>query len=246
MRRFYCPPENISSAKIIITDSQEIRHIRDSLRLRKNDTLIVFDGKGNEYSGVISAVTPSQIYIENLGQLSTTKGQGHMFISIACAIPKNTSFDSLVDKLTQLGVDRIIPMQTKRSVVRLAAQKQESRLERWNKIALTAAKQSNRLKLPGIEAVKEFKELLAEEKDYDLKLIGALSKDTVSLRKIIQERKMQEARIIVLIGPEGDFTPEEVRLAQKQGFIPVSLGELVLRVETAAIAVASYIRLSAA
>jgi 16S rRNA (uracil1498-N3)-methyltransferase len=152
--------------------------------------------------------------------------------------------DDIVDKLTQLGVERIIPLKTERVIIKLDKDKEVSRLARWRKLAQAAAEQSQRQNLPVIEPIKDLKEFLVQAKTlYDLKLISTLmDSKRKSLKEIFKGLKPQ--KVLVLIGPEGDFSPEEVDLAKKSGCIPASLGDLVLRVETAAIAVVSYIRLS--
>ncbi|MBU1727106.1 MAG: RNA methyltransferase, partial [Candidatus Omnitrophica bacterium] len=161
-------------------------------------------------------------------------------LTIACALPKKAKFDDIVDKLTQLGVDGIIPLNTKRVIVKIDKKKEVVRLERWRKIAMSAAKQSQRASVPVVGHLKSIEEVL-KEGDYDLKLIPHLSGKRRSLKEAIE--KASPKNILILIGPEGDFTDEEVALAVKYGCVPVSLGELVLRVDTAAIAVASFVRL---
>lgn len=162
-------------------------------------------------------------------------------LTIACAIPKNARFDDIVDKLTQLGVGRIIPLVTERVVVKFDRKKEEARIGRWRKIAELASQQSQRNYIPVIAPVMDFKELLALAGDFDLKLIPTLSGQRKSLREIFS-LSVPMSNILVLIGPEGDFSGEEVAAAKKSGFIPITLGPLVLRVDTAAIAIASFLR----
>jgi 16S rRNA (uracil1498-N3)-methyltransferase len=165
-------------------------------------------------------------------------------INIACAIPKKSKFDDIVDKLTQLGVDRIIPLKTERAVVKLSIQKGEARLQRWVKIALSAAQQSQRSILPQISPLTDFRELIKKSTGFNLKLIPTLEGERKTLKEALSPVLPLPANILILIGPEGDFSPKEIDLALKHNFIPVSLGSTVLRVETAAIAVASFINLN--
>jgi len=147
--------------------------------------------------------------------------------------------------LTQLGVSKIIPLDTERVVVRLGQEKSKARLERWKKVAVSAAQQSQRSDIPLIEPVSKLKGVLAKAADYDLKLIPTLEcPGRKSLKEVFL--KAEPKNILVLIGPEGDFSPAEVKAALKAGCIPVTLGDLVLRVETAAVAVAAFIRLGSA
>jgi len=158
-------------------------------------------------------------------------------------MPKKDKMDNIVDKLTQLGVEKISPLRTERVIIRLDKNKESLRIKRWEKIALSAAKQSRRNSLPVVGPVREIKEFInSEHKRFDLKIIPTLGIDVVKPLKTICENTLPKS-ILVLIGPEGDFTDEEVALAKKSGFLPVNLGGLVLRVEAAAVAVASFLRL---
>lgn len=241
MYRFFCPDKNISTNTIIIDDKEQIHHARDVLRIRPKDKAIVFDDKGNEYDCIIEEISSKVVLsIKNM-RLAAEKDKT-VKITVACAMAKKSKIDEVIDKLTQLGLDRVIPLETERVVVKLDKNTRESRLRRWRKIALNASQQSQRSTLMVIEPIKNIKELLAGSQDYDLKLIPTLSGERKPLKEILAHLKPR--RILILIGPEGDFTPEEVSLAKKCGCIPVSLGDLVLRVETAAVAIVSYIRFS--
>jgi 16S rRNA (uracil1498-N3)-methyltransferase len=148
--------------------------------------------------------------------------------------------DDIIDQLTQLGVTRIIPMTTERVVVKLDDARKAARLKRWRTIAQNAALQSQRNTLVLIEPVTGISNVISQSHDFDLKLIPNLE----GKRKLIKDvlPVAGPKTIIALIGPEGDFTPGEVALALGAGFIAVSLGDTVLRVATAAVAVAAYIK----
>lgn len=241
MQRFFCPVKNISSRAIIIDDREQVHHARDVLRIRPQDKAIVFDDKGKEYDCVIEEIS-NKIILSIKNMRPGLKKDKSVQITVACSIAKKSKMEEVIDQLTQLGVERLVPLETKRVIVRLDKNKMASRLIRWRKIALNASRQSQRNTLMVVEPVRNIKELLRESRDYDLKLIPTLIGQRKPLREVVANFRFKHA--LVLIGPEGDFTPEEVDLAVKSGFIPVSLGELVLRVETAAVAVAGYIRLS--
>lgn len=239
MRRIFSPSQNISADKIIISDKSQLHHLRDVLRLKRGDNLIIFDEEGNEYNSAIEEISSATLTLRIKSRNKITSGK--IRLTVACAIPKKSKFDDIIDKLTQLGADRIIPMLTERVIIKLDKNKMMSRLERWEKIALSASQQSQRNNLPVIGPVKRIKEVLAESGDFDLKLIPALAGERKSLKEVLVNSKPKN--ILVLIGPEGDFTNKEIDLAKEAGCIPISLGCLVLRVETAAIAAASFIRL---
>jgi len=242
VHRFFCPSTNIAHSRIVINNKEQVHHIKDVLRLKVKDTVAVFDDKGKEYRGAIEKLLPQSIIlkIKDKHILMTAK---QLKITVACAIPKKSKMDDIVDKLTQLGVGRVIPMLTQRVIIRWDKPKMALQQKRWEKIALCASQQSQRSVLPIIEPIKDIKEVLSESEVFDLKLMPALIGRRRALKEIFAQFNPQN--ILVLIGPEGDFTSEEVELAVKAGCIPVSLGELVLRVDMAAIAVASFIRLYA-
>jgi len=236
MHRFYL--DHIDGDKVFLSDSEQLHHLKDVLRLKVDDEVIVFDSKGKEYAGVITKIERKQAELK----VTPKKSSRHHKISLtlACAIPKGSRMDDIIDYLTQLGVERIIPMWTERVVVKLDDVRTESRLKRWRKIAQNAASQSQRSSIPFIEPVTHLEDVISGSHDYDLKLIPTLAGERRLIKDIVAEARPND--IIVLVGPEGDFTSEEIELAQREGFIMVSLGDTVLRVATAAVAVASYIK----
>lgn len=240
MHRFYSSSKDISGDKITIADKACLHHIKDVLWLKEGDGVVVFDQSGKEYSCSIEELRKDSVLLK-VKEMIVTPDRNMARITVACAIPKNSKMDEIVDKLTQLGVEKIIPLETKRVVVRLSAEKKKLRRKRWEKIALGSAEQSQRNSLPVIEPVAGLKEVLAQSTGYGLKLLPTLEGERKFLSDVFSAAK--PGKILILIGPEGDFTREEIREAVKSGFIPVTLGELVLRVDTAAIAAVSFIRL---
>jgi 16S rRNA (uracil1498-N3)-methyltransferase len=241
MQRFYTPSQNISGDKITLSDTNQLHHMQNVLRLEVKDEVMVFDDKTNEYKAEIEKLS-SQNAILKIKMRKKNIIDKKIRIAVACALPKKSKIEDIIDKLTQLGVDKIIPLETERVIVKLDDKKKEMRLARWQKIAQNASLQSHRNSLPIIEPLKEIKELLSNSDYFDLKLIPTLLGKRKSLKEILSNFKYKN--ILILIGPEGDFTAQELILAKQAGCIPVSLGELVLRVDTAAIAVLSFIRLN--
>ena len=242
MRRLYIPCKNISNGRINIYDKDNLHYLKNVLRVKPGDGFMVFDEKGNEYLSEVKELTPESINLSVKETLKRIKDK-NLHITVACAIPKKSNMDDIVDKLTQLGVDELIPLETKRVIVKLNNKKRALKLTRWKKIALNASLQSQRNDTPVISLVKDIKKVLADSNGYDLKIIPTLEGSRKSLKEVIS--KFKPRNILVLIGPEGDFSDEEVALAKKSGCIPVTLGDLVLRVETAAVAVASFLKLYA-
>jgi len=243
MNRFFVGKISSRDKFIVVSDHIQLHHLRDVLRISPREQVAVFDESGNEYIAAVTEIGPEAAKLE-VKERSPARETG-VQITVACAIPKNVKMDDIVDKLTQLGVQRLIPLQTDRVIVRLDKQKKAERLLRWQKIALSASKQSRRSKLPEIDPITEFKDavLLAGD-NFDLKLIPTLEGRRESLKEIFSGHSGKVSRVMLFVGPEGDFTPGEVALAKEARFLPVSLGSQVLRVDTAAIAVVSFIKLN--
>ena len=242
MHRFYCSSENVSQGRIIILDREQVHHLKDVLRLESGDEVVVFDDKGKVYQAQIEELSAQNVVLKIRDVRRTDKSK-EILITIGCAIPKKSRMDDIIDKLTQLGVDRIIPLITERVIIKLGKDKKLQRQKRWQKIALSASKQSQRNTVPLVEVVTDFEEIINRAQDFDLKLIPNLMEERQTLKEALVGKKPKN--VLVLIGPEGDFTEDELNLAKSKGCVPVSLGNLVLRVETAAVAAVSFIRLYA-
>jgi 16S rRNA (uracil1498-N3)-methyltransferase len=240
MNRFYIPDE-IPGGILETVDAELVHHL-NVLHLKIKDTVVIFNGKGKEYTCQITELNKKSAILK-VTEEKPTKNKT-MNVTIACAIPKNARLDDIIDNLTQLGIESIIPMETERVIVKLDEAKKEERLKRWRSIARSASQQSGRNSLSLIEPIMNFQEVIALSADFDLKLIPV----TFGARKHISQALTgnKQGKILVMIGPEGDFTPEEVETAKEAGFMPISLGETILRVATAAIAVVSFIKLARA
>jgi len=243
VNRFFTEKINPDDKFIILNDTAQLHHLRDVLRVRPGEKVAVFDHSGNEYMAQVLEIGLNCVKLKI--EARRPPNELDIEITVACAIPKKVKMDDIIDKLTQLGVSCIIPLQTERVVVKLDKQKKIQRFQRWEKIALSAVKQSQRSKMVQIKPVTDFKDAIAETGDFDLKLIPTLEAERKTLKSIFNQSPSQFKKIMVLIGPEGDFTLQEIALAKKAGFLPVSLGKQVLRVDTAAIAAASFIKLNA-
>ncbi|HOU36457.1 MAG TPA: RsmE family RNA methyltransferase [Candidatus Omnitrophota bacterium] len=238
MNRFYCSSSDVSGDSIIIKDKGQVHHIRDVIRLKEGERVFVFDDKAHEFDCVIDRITLAQVVFA-IRQRIQPKREGRPEITVACAIPRHSKIDDIIDTLTQIGVTRIIPMMTERVVVRLDRAKRAERRVRWLKIALAASKQSQRNTVPAVDEITNVTDVIKLSGDYDLKLIPTLPGDRTQLKDVLNSARPKH--ILVLIGPEGDFTPGETALAQKAGFVPVSFGDFVFRVETACVYIASVL-----
>jgi 16S rRNA (uracil1498-N3)-methyltransferase len=151
--------------------------------------------------------------------------------------------DSIVQKATELGAHRIIPFRSARSVPQLTADKALARVLRWRSIATEAARQCGRADIPEVNDVLSFEEMLASAEDGTLKIIFWEEESERGIKKLLRDKRYEDARdISVIIGPEGGFSKEEVESAVRSGFISVSLGKNILKVETAAVTILSVIQ----
>ncbi len=239
MHRFYSGSENVSQDRIIISDRQQLHHLKDVLRLEAGDGAAVFDDKGNVYKVRVESLSSRNVVLK-IKDIRKSDKSNEVSITIGCAIPKKSKMDDIIDKLTQLGVDRIIPLITQRVIVKFDKDKKSGRQKRWQKIALNASKQSQRNTVPVVDAVVDFEEIIRDAQDFDLKLIPNLMGERRTLKEALAGKKPKN--VLVLIGPEGDFSPEEISMAMKAGFMPVTFGDFVFRVETAAVYAAGVLR----
>ncbi|MDD5573938.1 MAG: RsmE family RNA methyltransferase [Candidatus Omnitrophica bacterium] len=241
MNRFYVPKENIGGGMIRVTDRDDVRHLTKVLRVRPGEHVFISDGEGRAYVAVLEgadARCASMKIKETLAE--KVREQSLWRLALAVAVPKSTRFEEVVDKATQLGVDEIIPLITERTLVTGA--RVHHKMERYRRVMDAAAKQSGALFLPCLQEPVEFDVLLKERAgSYDLRLLPNLSSNSVALKDIFS--RFSGGRILACIGPEGDFSPAEVDAALRAGFQGVSLGDSVLRVDTAAISVAAFIRI---
>jgi 16S rRNA (uracil1498-N3)-methyltransferase len=238
MNRFYCSSADVSGDSIIIRDKEQVHHIKDVIRLTEGEQAVVFDDRANEFDCRISRIDAAQVIfaIRNKKDAAVCS---RPTITVACAIPKHSKIDDIIDRLTQLGVDRIVPLMTERVIVRMDKDKRSGRQQRWQKIALAASKQSQRNTVPIVDEVTDMPDLIAASNEFDLKMIPTLDGERKTLKQTLSKKNHKS--IIVLIGPEGDFSPAEIGLAIRAGFVPVTFGGQVLRVETAALFVASIL-----
>jgi 16S rRNA (uracil1498-N3)-methyltransferase len=241
MHCFYCTASEIGKDHIVITDGGKRHHMKNALRMRQGEGVTVFDEHGAEYQTVVDEITPDHVRLLIKEKKAPSSPAAHIRLAVACALPKNVKMDDIVDKLTQLGVDVIIPMRTERVIVAWDEKKQASHIQRWERIALNASQQSRRRTLPVIEAVRDFPSVVAMVSQYESALIPCLEGERKFLKDVLASS--QARSILVMIGPEGDFSPSEIAAALEAGCVPVTLGERVLRVDTACAAVAACIRL---
>ncbi len=240
MYRFYLENADFTKDRIVVSDRDELHHMKNVLRLKRGDRFRVFNGQHKEAEVVVEAVNDASVE----GRIQVIKQTDALKIKIilACAVPKKAKFESIIEKCTELGVDEIIPLRTQRSDVIFSHEKLSLKQQRFSKVAINAAKQCKRGDIPKIAPMKGLKEVLEQRDRASIAIFPCLVNDQQHIQKALAPLKADQT-VYVFIGPEGDFTPQEVKMAQDNGCIPVSLGKTVLKVDTAAIAAVAFIRL---
>lgn len=237
MSRFYVKPEDVKADEILVS-KEEAHHICDVMRLSTGDEVVAFDGTGKEYVGKILNASASSLRIK-IEKVNKVKSENKIYIALVQAIPKKAKMDFIIEKATELGVDEIIPVATERTIVRLSDKKQPVKQQHWQNIAVSSSKQCGRLDVPKVRNVAKFDEALKEIKNYDLTMLACLSKDTKPLKDVISDFKGK--KILVMVGPEGDFSPDEINSAITCGAKLISLGRLVLKSDTAGLFILSIL-----
>ena len=238
MSRFYVPPDAVKDGKIY-AGKEESHHIIDVMRLCKGDSVTVFDGTGREYNGTIVLAESKRavINILNIKDVNKKRSAG---ISLAQAIPKKDKMDLIIRKATELGIEEIIPVESARTVVRPRGGRMQHKIERWHKNVIEASKQCGRTELPKVSGILSFDAMLDLMPNYNLAIMPCLSDRARPLNSALKKIGRPE-KVLAIIGPEGDFTEDEIIEAEKKGAILVSLGNLVLQSDTAAIATISIL-----
>lgn len=244
MIRYYVNKNSISQDQVVITDPDDVRHLFKILRVKSLDKIDVTDGEGGYYQTHVAVSTKEKIVLKIVKKNKSIKrGDLGVRVTLAAALPKLSRFEDIVDKCTQLGAEEIIPLITSRTLVDVEAYNKKA--YRFQRIIATAAKQSGVLFVPKLSEPVEFRDLMDMAGSFDLALVPHLSDNRSELKDAVSGMpKKTGAKILVLIGPEGDFTHEEIEAAISHGFKGASLGASVLRVDTAAIAVMSYLRIN--
>lgn len=242
MNRFFVQPNQINlSDKSVIILGPDVNHIRNVLRMKPGEEISVSDGRdGREYRCGILSVEERQILCE-LRFIKEENVELPSRVYLFQALPKAEKMELIVQKAVELGVYQIIPVASKRCVVKLDDKKAAVKTARWQGIADAAAKQSRRAILPEVTEVLTFSEAVRKASKMDVRLIPyELAGDMTRTGELIGSlRPGQE--IAVFIGPEGGFEEGEIALAEEKGLAPITLGKRILRTETAGLTILSWI-----
>ena len=206
--------------------------------MEAGDKLVLFNGEGRELTAEITNVAGHELRLRKLHEAETLPLRCK--IVLAQAIPKGKKMDLIVQKAVEIGAAEIAPIISDRTVVHLDSESASQKQTKWQQIAIEAAKQCGQNWLPRVQAPKKLAAFFsASDQPFDLRLIGSLQPDAQHLKKILEtysrEHGDRPRNVLMLVGPEGDFTPAELALARQHGCQPITLGPIILRVETAAI-----------
>jgi 16S rRNA (uracil1498-N3)-methyltransferase len=241
--RFYCPVP-LATGQVLDLPPTAARHVQ-VLRMQPGHTLTLFNGEGGEFSAEVQHMGRSDVRVV-VGEHRNTECEAAMQVHLAVGMPANDRMDWLVEKATELGVHRITPLMTERSVVRLSGDRAEKKQAHWQAVAVSACEQCGRNRVPVIDVPESLNAWLARQTPQAGVVHGVLSlhASTQPLSALRAGAGASKTTWVLLNGPEGGLTDAEDAAARAKGFAAVSLGERVLRAETAALGALALLTLA--
>lgn len=242
MPRFFVKTEQINENKITII-GEDVNHIKNVLRKKIGDKLEVCNQEtGTTFECEIAEINEAEIKNHIISENKMTNSK--ILVDIFQGLPKAEKMELIIQKSVELGVNAIIPVKMQRCVVKLDMKSENKKIERWQKISESAAKQSGRNSIPQIHKIIKIEEISKLKNEYDIIIICYENEKENNIKKEIQklkQNKKQEIRIAIVIGPEGGLEENEVKYLQKEGAKIVTLGNRILRTETVALNILSII-----
>lgn len=239
MHKFFVDSDNITDDNVIITGG-DVNHIKNVLRMKKGGHILVGCGQKNEYECEITSIGDTEITAE-IKDVFAAAAELPAKIYLFQGLPKSDKMELIIQKAVELGAYEIVPVSTKRSVIRLDENKASAKVKRWNMISESAAKQSKRTVIPKVNDIMNFNIALDYAKKLDLIIIPYEEAENMDFTIKVFESAGCSESIGVFIGPEGGFSADEIELAKDAGAEPITLGKRILRTETAGIAVLSIL-----
>ena len=242
MHRFYLPPENCCAGTLRL-DGREAHHALHVLRVKRGERVTVLDGTGNIFHCDVEGGGKDFLSLAIRDKCFTPAPPRQ--VSLLVALPKGKIIEGIIQKAVELGASHIVPLLTERVVTQLDDDGATSKHGKWQAVAIEAIKQSGAAWLPEVKPPQTITDYLAGGDKYELPLVGSLQTERRHPREWIAEFKSRHGRLprsaAAWIGPEGDFTLTELRAIEAAGALPITLGQLTLRVETAAIYCLSFL-----
>lgn len=239
MNHFFVSPSQVEGGQIII-EGGDVNHIRNVLRMKTGEFMEVSDGSGTRYLCKLKETQPDRVLLE-VADIWADDVELDSRIYLFQGLPKSDKMELIIQKAVELGAFEIIPVATKRAVVKLDEKKADKKTARWNAIAEGAAKQSGRSIVPQVKSVMSFRDALEYAKELDVRLIPYEKAKGMTATEQAMERVVPGKSVAVFIGPEGGFEESEIEQAIECGVTAVSLGRRILRTETAGFTVLSIL-----
>ena len=238
--RIYSPDalENKTTCEL---GPDNLKYLIQVMRLKKGDRINIFDGFGREFEAIIKGFSTETVFIDLEKLIPTTNK--NIRITLAQAIPKAGKLDTIVKSAAELGADVIIPFDAARSVGRIAEEKISLKVARWQKIAAEAARCCHSNNITKVSKVSSFADMIASASNDALKLMFWEEESQKTIKDILKDETITATKdFFIVVGPEGGFSKDEVTMAKEAGFISVSLGKQILKVETAVATILSIIQ----
>lgn len=239
MYRFFVPMEQISEAKAVIL-GDDVNHIKNVLRMKSGEKVMLSDGQGKDYYCIIEDIQAEKIEV-TIEEIHLVKTELPVRMILFQALPKADKMELIIQKAVELGVCEVVPVRTKRCVVKLDDAKAAKKVKRWQGIAEAASKQSGRGIVPNVHDVMSWTEAMEYARTLEKIMIPYELYDGMSESLETVRRAAKSESIGIFIGPEGGFERTEVEAAMEAGAIPISLGRRILRTETAGLAILSVL-----
>lgn len=234
MRRFFAENVNTSEGKAVLY-ADEARHIKNVLRMKTGDEVLLIDGSGTEFRSVISSMSSDSVELDIVGT-GVSEADPEVRVTIIQCLPKQGKMELIIQKCVELGVYAVVPAVSKRCVVKLDGT--DSKIQRWNKVSVEAAKQSGRANIPEVKVPVKLSAV--DPAEFDLTILAYENENGRSLKQALKSAG-ESKTIAVIIGPEGGFEPSEADELIEKGAVSVSLGKRILRTETAGMAALAQI-----
>lgn len=239
MYRFFVDESQITEESVVITGS-DVNHIKNVLRMKIGEEILVSNGNDREYTCALSEIEEDQV-VATIQDIDGPARELPIKVTLFQALPKGDKMETIIQKMVELGVYEVVPVSTKRCIVKLDDKKAEAKTKRWNAISESAAKQSKRGIIPQVLKPITYKQALEQAKKMDMVLIPYEEAENMEKTREIISTIKPEMSIGVFIGPEGGFASEEVESAIEMGAKDITLGKRILRTETAGMALMSVL-----
>lgn len=241
MATFYVKNEQINEKIVAITGS-DVNHIKNVLRFNLNDIIDICDENGIKYKARIEKYTSTGEVLCNIEEIVEKNSETSYEITLFQGIPKSDKMELIIQKGTELGITRFVPVQMARSIAKIKDANEQKKLERWNKIANEASKQCGRQRLPLVDKMINFENIIENISKYDIVLVPYENELDINIKQVLKNFKRNNiASIAIIIGPEGGFSDSEIDLLKENGASICTLGPRILRTETAGIATVSMV-----